>query len=128
MIIRQDHLEGIRQGRISLTYRKWRKPNVKKGTLMHTAIGRVEILDIVPVSIEEIDDKDAIAAGQSLSELKAVLNAVEEGKIYRISLQYHSPDPRLELRSRTSLSEDDFSVLRKKLQRLDSYVRMVHGR
>lgn len=39
MLFKAVHLEGIKAGKITLAFRKWQKPSVKVGTLLHTAIG-----------------------------------------------------------------------------------------
>lgn len=122
MLFRQHHLEGIRTGRISLAFRKWKKPAVKKGSLIKTAIGQVEICDISVSSINAISDQDAIDAGfESALVIGAILDEIKEGDVYRISLRYHSPDPRVALRDRVDVSEQEFLDLRKKLERLDRH-------
>jgi hypothetical protein len=64
---------------------------------------------------------DATAAGYShLDELLAALQKIEEGSIYKIQLAYESEDPRIELREQTSLSDEEFKKLRKRLDRLDA--------
>ncbi len=53
------HLDGIKSGKITLAFRKWQKASVKTGTLLHTAIGLVEIRKIEPVDERDITDNDA---------------------------------------------------------------------
>ena len=122
MLFKIKDLQRIKSGAISLAYRKWKKPSVKKGTLLKTAIGQVEILNISPIDLESISNTDAIKAGyEDLEELIATLNKRKEGILYKINLQYHSPDPRIKIREQTSLNEDEIQFILEKLARLDKY-------
>ncbi|MEM7550323.1 MAG: hypothetical protein AAF363_11635 [Bacteroidota bacterium] len=98
--IKQHHLEDIKVGNISLAFRKWKKPSVLKRSLLKTAIGQVEICNIKKIDISAISGSEARKAGfNSLDELLHQLKKVKEGKIYKIEVAYHSPDPRIKLRS-----------------------------
>ena len=122
MLFTQQHLAGIKSGKISVAFRKWKKPAVKKGSLMKTAIGQLEVMDLSQISISQIGDQEATDAGfENRSALLKVLSSVNEGALYKINLRYHSPDPRIELRSQNSLTEEEFLQLKKKLERLDRY-------
>ncbi|MEM9857424.1 MAG: ASCH domain-containing protein [Bacteroidota bacterium] len=122
MQFKRHHLEGIKEGSITLAFRKWKRPTVKKGSLLNTAIGRVEIGNIQEVNISIISELEAQKAGfASLSELIQLLETIKEGNIYRIEVAYHSPDPRLQLSSKAELTDDEFGALKKKLERLDQY-------
>lgn len=122
MLFKKHHLEGIKAGSITLAFRKWKKPTVKKGSLLKTAIGQVEIQSIKEVPLSKISEAEAFKAGfASLSELIELLETVKEGNIYRIEVGYHFPDPRIELRSKDELTDEEFYELKKKLERLDQY-------
>ena len=54
MLFKQIHLTGIKSGEISLAFRKWKRPSVKKGSLLKTAVGQIEIVDIAKVKSENI--------------------------------------------------------------------------
>ena len=122
MIFKLRQLEGIQSGQISLAFRKWKKPAVRRGSLLQTEMGRIEITDISETDIGRISENDAVKAGfDTRSELLKILDSVTEGQLYRIELRYHSPDPRLELRNRTQFSKEESAILRSKLERLDRY-------
>ena len=85
MLFKKHHLEGIKEGSITLAFRKWKRPMVKKGSLINTAISRVEIGNIQEVNVSIISELEAQKAGfASLSELIQLLEAVKEGNIYQI--------------------------------------------
>ena len=122
MIFKLSHLEGIKAGRITLAFRKWKKPTVRKGSRIKTEMAVVEILDISAITLEDITEQDVVNAGFSaLDDLLRTLNGVAEGTVYKIKVRYYAEDPRIALRSRTALTEKDFEALKKKLERLDHY-------
>jgi hypothetical protein len=49
MIFRQRFLEGIRDGSVTLAFRRWRRPSVRAGGTVLTAVGQLEI-----VSVDEV--------------------------------------------------------------------------
>ena len=122
MIFKLSHLEGIKAGKITLAFRKWKKPTVRKGSRIKTAIAVIEISDISEISLGEITNRDAVKAGfESLEKLLETLNTINEGTIYKIEVRYYSEDPRIALREHTALSEKDFQLVKTKLERLDKY-------
>jgi hypothetical protein len=122
MLFKKTHLNGIKKGAITLAFRKWQKPAVKAGTLIHTAIGLVAIKSITPILESDITEVDAINAGFGSKEnLLQSFPQNSNGIIYRMEVCYHSEDPRINLREQTSLSEQEFSDLLKKLQSLDKH-------
>jgi hypothetical protein len=60
MLFKQRHLEGIQAGTISLAFRKWQRHTVKKGSLIKTAVGQLEIIDILPVEENTITENDSL--------------------------------------------------------------------
>ena len=126
MLFKINQLKGIHSVKITLAFRKWKKPAVIKGTLQQTAIGQVKIVDIKPVSENEIKKADAIAAGyENTDELMSALNVIKAGTIYRIKVRYHGEDPRIKLRSQTTLTAEHFTALKEKLAKLDRF--SAHG-
>lgn len=124
MLFRQDDLKKIIAGHMTVAFRCWKKPTVKKGSLVTTSLGRIEILDIKPVALGEISSADVHKAGyQTRQQLSDVLQKQAPGTIYKISLAYHSPDPRIKLRGNHQLSEMELGNIIKGLQRLDHYAK-----
>ncbi|MGS2740649.1 hypothetical protein [Sinomicrobium sp. M5D2P17] len=122
MLFKNVHLEGIRSGKVTLAFRKWKKPAVKSGTILKTAVGQVEITGISPINEEELTEDDALRSGfKDVPALKKELQKRPSGALYRINVRYHSPDPRMALREQTKLGNEAFRELREKLKRLDTY-------
>jgi hypothetical protein len=122
MLFKEKHLNGIKSGKISLAFRRWKKASVLKGSLQKTAIGLVRVDDICVVKEKEISEKDAAQAGFSnKEELLNSLVSDDTAKIFRINLSYYGDDPRIELREQTELSDADFLKLQNKVERLDQF-------
>jgi hypothetical protein len=120
MIFRVHQLNGIKAGKISLAFRRWEKPNVKAGGSMKTALGVIGFTAVEPVREDSITRSDAVKAGyESLEAMMKDVNKGSRGSVYKVKVKYLSEDPRLELRERTELSEDEFQKLKTRLDRLD---------
>ena len=63
MIFKVQQLTGIKSGSISLAFRRWEKPNVKKGSTMKTAVGVIIVHDVELISDAGITQRDAVKAG-----------------------------------------------------------------
>jgi hypothetical protein len=63
MIFRQKFLDGIRDGTVTLAFRRWRRPSVRAGGTLLTAVGQLEIVSVGEVAMTRISDADARRAG-----------------------------------------------------------------
>lgn len=124
MLFRQDALDGIREGRITLAFRRWRRPTVRTGGTLMLAIGQLHIVEVRQIADEDITDDDATRAGYASNRaLREELAGRTEGTLYRIELGILGPDPRVALRARGSLRDGELATLREKLARLDARAR-----
>ena len=100
MLLKQATLQGIQRGTITLQFRRWKRPTVKSGGTLLTAIGQLSVDSVDAVERRDITAADAKAAGfPTLASLREVLDAVESGEIYRVGLSYLGADPRIALRN-----------------------------
>ncbi|MDF2190184.1 hypothetical protein [Paraflavitalea sp. CAU 1676] len=122
MLIKQVHLEAIKAGDVTLAFRRWTKPSAKKGSIIKTSVGLVELTDIKEVSPGSITEAQSKAAGYpNKASLLDELNSRPAGTLYRITVQYHAPDPRIALRAQEQISKEEFVTLKAALERLDKY-------
>jgi len=120
MLLKRAELERIQAGEQRVVFRRWRRPTVKSGGTLKTAVGLLAIDRIAEVERARITQRDAAAAGwPSLEALLAELDA-RSGAIYRIEVRYAGADPRIALRENDALSADQLEALRAKLARLDA--------
>jgi hypothetical protein len=120
MIFRTPVLEGIRSGAITLAFRRWRRPTVRTGGTLLTAVGQLSIASVERIASERISDADARRAGyDSRAALIAELDARPDGDVYRIELGPLRPDPRVALRESAGITPGELARLQEGLARLD---------
>lgn len=114
MLLKVAHLEAIRRGEVSLVFRRWKKPSMKTGGTLNTAVGQLAIDEVVEVDPAAITDAEAAQAGYASADgVRADLAG--EGSVYRVRVRLLGADPREALRDDTDLT----GVLGK-LARLDA--------
>ena len=124
--------ELIRKGEITVSFRRWRRPQVVTGRRYRIAwIGFIDVLKIAEVTRDSIKAADAKRAGfASVRELFEYIDAksvAADTTLYRIDLRYcgdATPDPRAQLAERAA-SADETDALRAKLDAMDA--RSSHG-
>jgi hypothetical protein len=121
MIFRQKFLDGIRAGVVTVAFRRWRRPSVKGGGTLLTAVGQLDITSVSRVALDRISTADARRAGYDTREaLLADLNARTEGEVYRIELGSIRADPRIVLRESPPEDHTALAELTRRLHRLDA--------
>ena len=118
MLLKQETLRGIAEGRITTAFRRWKRPTVRAGGTLLTSVGQLAIDAVDAVDPADLTDADAAAAGfADVSELTAALSKKKEGTAYRVALRLAGPDPRIALR--TALP--NAAELRRLLERLERW-------
>jgi hypothetical protein len=119
MLFKQSILNGIAEGRITVAFRRWRRPSVKAGGSLMTSIGMLRINSVDVIDKRQITPKEAKQAG--FDSVDDVLKSVgdREGQLHRIAFRRVGDDPRIALRQNDDLSDDDFSEIQSRLARLD---------
>jgi hypothetical protein len=121
MLFRQHFLNGIGNGTITLAFRRWRRPTVKSGGTLLTAVGQLHIESVREIDAARISNADARRAGfDSLDALLAELNRSKTGTLYRIEFGRLGADPRIALRQKKATNADERATLRERLRRLDA--------
>ena len=119
MLLKQATLTAIREGRVTLAFRRWRRPTVKAGGTLLTSIGQLGIDAVDPVDADEISPADAEAAGfGSVASLIGALGDRDRGRIHRVRLRLIGPDPRVALREEPP-DDEAFVEITKRLNRWD---------
>lgn len=121
MLFRQHFLNGIGNGTITLAFRRWRRPSVKAGGTLLTAVGLLHIESVREIDTAQISNADARRAGfESQDALLAELNRSKAGTLYRIEFGRLEADPRVALRRKEATNTDERAALRERLRRLDA--------
>ena len=119
MLFPSRFLEGIAAGSTTLAFRRWKSARAKVGSRHRSPVGLIEIDAVDVVELEDITVEDARNAGyESLDELLGWLSA-RDGLIHRVSFHFAGPDPRIALRNRSDLDEDEVREIKDRLARFD---------
>lgn len=125
MLFDQRTLAGVGDGSVTLAFRRWKRPTVRAGGTLTTAVGVLAIDELTVVDRDDITADQARRAGaESLAALLAELDR-RQGELYRIAFHVAGADPRHELRQRGEITADDAGELGRRLARLDAASR--HG-
>ena len=119
MLFRAKDLEAIFAGRSTLACRRWKKPTVKAGGTIRTALGMIGIDSIEVIDPAALTEAEARDAGYA--DLAGLISMFEsqQGVCYRIRLHPAGADPRLALQADAALGADERQKLAGKLTRLD---------
>jgi len=118
VLLRRETLRGIVDGRITVAFRRWKRPTVRTGGTLLTSVGQLAIDAVDIVHLADLTESDAGASGfADLGELVAALSKKTAGSVYRVSLRFVGPDSRVALR--TALP--DASELRGVFERLERW-------
>jgi hypothetical protein len=109
--------DGIRDGTVTVAFRRWKRPSVKAGGTLQTGAGLLAIDEVAPITLDEVTDEEARLAGHaSAADAIAALRA--EGQLYRIRFHRLGDDPRIALRTRDALTADEVADIDRALARL----------
>lgn len=126
MLLKQETLDGLASGAIDLAFRRWKRPTVRAGGRLRTARGVLSIEAVDIVAEADITESDARRAGfSSLQELLASLRSLKDTRLYRIRMRIAGPDPRVELRQKSTFTTAELDEVRRRLARFDAGSR--HG-
>jgi hypothetical protein len=117
----QRYGPAIADGSLTLTFRRWTRPQVIAGRRYRTAAGMLEVEAIDEVAPDDITDADATRAGYpSAAALVADLRGAPTTPLYRV--RFHGvggPDPRDTLAAADAIGPGDVAELDRQLERLD---------
>lgn len=126
MLINNKTLDAIKAGEITVVFRVWKRPTVKKGGTLTTRKGVLFIDDIEQIDREEVSAKDITNAG--LGSKEELCEIDREGDFYKITLHFHGEDPRVALRQ--NLDKKGLKQVCEKLDKIGvwaaEYLQMIH--
>ena len=120
MLIKIDILERIKSGDVTLAFRRWRRPTVKSGGTLRTAIGELSIKRVSKTTARNISDDQARRAGYAGKPAMLAELGSRDGDYYRIGFAYAGADGRVALREDDKLSDIDLADIVKRLSRMDA--------
>jgi len=120
MLFKAPILDEIAKGRITLAFRRWQRPTVRAGSTLKTAIGVLAIESVEEIAESLITEDDFLRAGYSSRQELLDSLGTRPGTLYRIAFHRSGDDPRLALRSRSTLEAEELRTLNSRLARLDA--------
>lgn len=122
MLFPQRFWAPIRDGEVTLAFRRWRSPRARPGSRHRTPFALIEIDQVDSIQPDDIDDLQLRSAGYGAkSELLADLRGDESVPISRI--QFHvamGPDGRAELADDAALTPEGIAAIHGRLARFDA--------
>jgi|SRR5215203_4474052 len=136
MLLKDEIIEKIKSGEITILFRRWSRPGAKAGGTQMTQGGVVGIDTVGIISEADVTDQDALAAGfTSREDLLSHLN-YRDDPIYQIGVHWVGEDPRKTLRENDELSDAELNEIIEKLKKLDTgskrgswtqeYLQLIH--
>jgi hypothetical protein len=125
LLFKKAFHEGLVQGTITLTFRRWEKPHVRPGGRYRChPIGVLEVDSIEVQPVGAITDTDARRAGfvarDALVAYLAELGPVDDATtVYRVELRHAGDGDRVGIALNDALTPEDVAAIREKLERLD---------
>jgi hypothetical protein len=125
LLFKKPFWDGLKSGAITITFRRWQRPHVRKGGRYRChPIGVLEVDAVELVTVADITPRDANRAGfGSRDELVAYLaelgDVTASTTVYRVELHHGGDGDRVELALSATLSTDDVEAIHGKLVRLD---------
>jgi hypothetical protein len=123
MLFTREFKEGIRAGRITRTYRTWKRPQAKPGGRYNLApSGVIEVDTVALVKLKNITDADAELAGfetrKALVDFLTGSRNQEDARLFQIDFRYlGSGAVRVPVKERLATAE--LQVLTARLTRMD---------
>jgi hypothetical protein len=111
----------IASGRLTLTFRRWKRRQVIAGHRYRTPVGFIEVDEVATVDPDAITDDEARSSGyESAAALRAALRGTAELETYRVAFHFvGGPDPRAELAGTDVLVDSDRADIDRRLDRMD---------
>lgn len=117
MLIKDEVVETIRTGKVTVLFRRWSRPGAKAGGTQMTQGGVVGVDSVEVIDEADVTDADAVAAGYAdAADLITHLN-YREDPIYRIGVRWIGEDPRIAMRE--GVDDSDIAEIIAKLEKMD---------
>jgi hypothetical protein len=122
VLFRSKQVRDIAEGRVSVNFRQWKRPQAKVGGKYRVGTGLIEVESIDVVSPEAVADADLEHAGLDRADLmRLVTDGDAAGKLYRIRFRYSPVDDRPRPPTdETELTAEDVQALRTRLAKMDA--------
>jgi hypothetical protein len=116
MVFKERFWAALRDGSLTVAYRRWTRPSVRPGGTLQSPGGLLAIDGVDIIEPDQIDEAAARAAGyRDRKELFGYLRG--HGDLYRIRFHRIGDDPRIALRQRSDLTAEEWDAVSGMLRR-----------
>ena len=121
MMFNAPTVDGLVDGRVHCTFRRWNAARARVGSRFTTRGVVIEVTSVERVLESELTDADAVEAGFDSLQGAAALDQRQgqRRRLYRIGIALAGPDPRIALRASDQLTDTEIAALTAKLDRMD---------
>ena len=136
MLIKDEVIEKIKTGEVTVLFRRWSRPGAKAGGTQMTQLGMIGIDTVEVVTEDDITELDAREAGYETKQNLLEKLSYRDDPIYRMRVHWAGEDPRIALRKDDDLTDDELDDILAKLEKLDtgskrgpwtqSYLQVIH--
>ena len=117
MLFRKELWDRLADGTVTVAIRRQKRPTVRAGGTLQTRAGVLAIDSVEEIRPEDVTIEDARQAG--FADVGAALAELRpEGQLYRVRFHHVGDDPRIGLRARDDLSEDELAGLVRSVRRM----------
>ena len=145
MLFKREFHNGIQSGAITMTIRRWSRPQVREGGRYKTTAGMLEVDEVASIRVRDIRSVDARRCG--FADRTALLEAIAGGRgslapndtVYRVCFRYGGEREAPE--HHADLSDEELEALAARLDNMDGrsqrgawtramleLIRKTHGR
>lgn len=120
MLLPPKVAHGVRDGSVTLAFRRWKRQDVAPGSEFRTVAGVLRVDQVTVVDADAITDEEAVRAGHPDADaLRKRLRDDPSLPTYRVVLAWVGEDPRIALRESADLTDQDVAAIDARLDRLD---------
>lgn len=87
MQFKKNILQGVSAGKVSLTFRRFRRPSVKAGDILETSVGPLAVTRVARTALAKITEGDVRRAGYPTRAALLRELGKQEGDLYRIAFR-----------------------------------------
>lgn len=121
MLFPHRTLEAIATGKVTVAYRRWRRPMAKAGGTLKTAIGVLVIERLEEVAEDAITSRSAADAGYaSLAALLQETARRSQGALYRITFRLAGSDSKRTAGRQPVIKAEEWLEITRRLAQLDA--------
>jgi hypothetical protein len=123
MLFRQDVLQGIADGRVTLAFRRWRRAPPVEGATLLSPVGVLRVEGVSIVEEGDITAEDVRRTGMSPDALR--VSIAGDGTLLRIELRLVGADPRIGLREALPDAADVDAIIAKLAPWAARYLQLI---